>query len=207
MNIESASEIKSLLVVSSPYVIPALLIVCYIIFKLLVNSKRTNSSISAQLSALPEDEYTVLNDIMVKSYTGASQIDHVVVSSHGIFVIEVQNCHGEIVGKDTDQYWTWSTGKEKHRFFNPIRQNHAHIKALEMALNPVGKVPLISIVVFPSDCELASNPLGVLPEDKLLAKIQGYSKNVLTKTQIEVIIATLERANIKSPEERQQYAG
>ncbi len=207
MNIESASDIISLFASSLSYVIPALLIISYAVFKLLMGRKTAKNSVLALLSALPDDEYTVLNDIMIRSYTGASQIDHVVISSHGIFVIEVQDYRGEIVGKDTDQYWTWSTGKEKHRFFNPIRQNHTHIKALEAALESVGKAPFISVVVFPKDCELISEPLGVLHADRLLPKIQGYSKNVLTKTQIEVIAATLERANIKSPEERRQYAG
>ncbi|WMJ83198.1 nuclease-related domain-containing protein [Oscillospiraceae bacterium LTW-04] len=177
------------------------------VFLLLIKTKTKNNSVAALLSTLPKEDYTVLNDIMIKSYTGFSHIDHIVISAHGIFVIETQNYHGNIVGKDTDQYWTWSTGNEKHRFFNPIRQNHSHIKALESTLEPVGKVPLISVVAFPRDCELKSKPPGVLHYNELLAKIQSYTKNVLTRAQIEFIIATLERANIENPEIRKQHAG
>ena len=194
-------------VLSLPYLVPTLMILAFVAFKLAVKNRAKRSSITALLSTLPSDEYTVLSDIMIKSYTGVSQIDYIVVSTHGIFVIETQEYHGNITGKDTDQYWNWSTDKDKRRFFNPIRQNHTHIKAIETVLEPIGKVPLISVVAFPRDCELKSKPLGVLHYDELLAKIQGYNKNALTKIQTEVITATLERANIENPEERKQYAG
>lgn len=37
------------------------------------------------LRRLPEDEYKVLNNLLVQSRFGTTQIDHVVVSVHGIF--------------------------------------------------------------------------------------------------------------------------
>lgn len=192
---------------SWPYLIPALLIAAYAAYKLTAGSRADKSSLAALLDGLPKDAYTVLSDIMIKSYTGASHIDYLVISTHGIFVVHVQQYHGEITGKDTDQYWSWSNGREKQRFFNPIRQNHSHIKAVEMTLETVGKVPLISVVAFPRDCTFKSRPLGVLYYDELPAKIQSYSKNALTKTQAEVAAAILERANIQSPESRKHYAG
>lgn len=208
MGIDYALIIKSFFAsVKGLFLILALLITAYIVTMLLLRNKANRNSVTALLSTLPTKEYIVLNDIMIRSYTGVSQIDHVVISTHGIFVIETQDYHGEIVGKETDQYWTWSTGKEKHHFFNPVRQNHAHIKALETVLEQIGNVPLISVVAFPRDCELKSEPLGVLHYNELLNKIQNYGKNALTKTQAEVIAAILERANIESPEERKQYAG
>ncbi len=209
MGVCSVSTIKSVFLSGEiwPYLIPALILVAYAVYKLVAGDGADKNPVAALLATLPKDEYTVLSDIMIRSYTGASHIDHIVISTHGVFVIHAQKYHGEIAGKDTDQYWTWSQGKEKHRFFNPIRQNYSHIKALETALEAAGKVPLISVVVFPRDCSFKSKPLGVLHYDELLAKIQSYSKNALTRTQTEVIAAILERANISSPEERKHYAG
>ena len=44
------------------------------------------------LSSLDENEYKVLNDVMVRTQNGkTSQIDHIVVSAYGIFVIETKN--------------------------------------------------------------------------------------------------------------------
>ena len=46
------------------------------------------------LRRLPEDEYKVLNNLLVQSRFGTTQIDHVVVSVHGIFVVETKNYSG-----------------------------------------------------------------------------------------------------------------
>ena len=207
MGIGSASIIRLFFtsILRLPYLIPALILVAFFVLVLIKNNAKKNS-VTALLSALPKEDYNILSDIMIKSYTGFSHIDHIIISTHGIFVINTLNYHGEIVGKDTDQYCTFSNVNEKHRFFNPIRQNHGHIKALETVLDPVGKVPLISVVAFPRDCELKSKPLGVLHYDELLAKIESYAKNALTRTQTEVITATLARANIEDTEIRKQYA-
>ena len=46
------------------------------------------------LSKLPESDYIVRNDILLNTEHGTSQIDHVVVSVYGIFVIETKNIRG-----------------------------------------------------------------------------------------------------------------
>lgn len=90
------------------------------------------------LSALPDESYITLNDIMIKSPQGTSPIDHIVISTYGVFVIVPRNYGGWIFGKETDQNWTQTLGKEKHKFYNLIRQNYGHIKALEVLLEPLG---------------------------------------------------------------------
>ena len=45
------------------------------------------------LSKLPEDKYSILHNIMLKTKKGTTQIDYVVVSCYGLFIIEVKfNC-------------------------------------------------------------------------------------------------------------------
>ena len=48
--------------------------------------------------------YQVLDDITIPSINGTTQIDHVVVSPYGIFVIETKNFKGWIFGSDRDKY-------------------------------------------------------------------------------------------------------
>jgi hypothetical protein len=57
-----------------------------------------------QLSRLPSENYRVLNDVVVKTKTGSSQIDHVVISPYGIFVIETKNYKGWIHGREDSEY-------------------------------------------------------------------------------------------------------
>ena len=74
------------------------------------------------LSRLPED-YITFNDLLFKSNGYTVQIDHIVVSPFGIFVIETKGYQGWITGGENSEYWTQTIFKSKHKFYNPIRQN------------------------------------------------------------------------------------
>ena len=61
--------------------------------------------VKSELDKLPKGEYIVLNNIMIKDENGTHQIDHLVLSQFGIFVIEMKNYYGLIKGKDFDNKW------------------------------------------------------------------------------------------------------
>ena len=44
-----------------------------------------------ELKKLPKNKYKLLNNIMVEDEKGTHQIDYVVISKYGIFVIEMKN--------------------------------------------------------------------------------------------------------------------
>lgn len=93
------------------------------------------------------EEYTVFNDVYVPKKSGEmTQVDHVLLSPYGIFVIETKNYSGWIFGQEQQKYWTQTIYNKKSRFYNPILQNNTHIKALRQHLNI--DVPMHSIVVF-----------------------------------------------------------
>ena len=105
-----------------------------------------------ELNKLPT-EYIVLNDIMVSNGESTTQIDHIVVSPYGIFVIEPKHYHGFILGGDTYEKWRQYQGKKYREFHSPTRQNYGHIMALSQQLNlPVDK--FISIVCFTAQVKL-----------------------------------------------------
>ena len=56
------------------------------------------------LSSLPEEEYFVLNDLYLKNGAKTTQIDHIVVSIYGIFVIETKTYKGWIYGDTYKDY-------------------------------------------------------------------------------------------------------
>jgi hypothetical protein len=80
-------------------------------------------------------EFNALHDVMLKTRKGFSQIDNIVVSPYGIFVIEAKNYDGWIFGDQDKKFWiqTFSNGR-KNRFYNPIWQNNGHVKALKDTL-------------------------------------------------------------------------
>lgn len=66
---------------------------------------------------------------------GTTQIDHVVLSRKGIFCIETKNLNGDLKGNVDDKNWLhWNKRGDKNIIYNPIFQNHAHIKHLARVL-------------------------------------------------------------------------
>jgi hypothetical protein len=57
-------------------------------------------SISSILYFLDKSKYKVINNIVLKKDTKTSQIDHIVISDFGIFVIETKNYKGWIIGHE-----------------------------------------------------------------------------------------------------------
>lgn len=103
--------------------------------------------VKLELKKLSNKNYVVLNDIMIKDEYGTHQIDHIVLSNHGIFVIEMKNYYGLITGREYDSKWCQHLGKTKHYFMNPIYQNYGHIKTLSKLLN-IDERYFISIICF-----------------------------------------------------------
>ncbi len=58
------------------------------------------------LFRLPAVDYKILNDVMLRTEYGTTQMDHVVVSCYGIFVIETKNYAGWIIGGENAEQWT-----------------------------------------------------------------------------------------------------
>lgn len=106
--------------------------------------------ISTLLQKLDSTNYLLINDIHIPKKDGStSQIDHILISHKGLFVIETKNYRGWIMGSENSQYWTQVIYKRKERFYNPIWQNSGHIKTLQEFLgDSLDGVPIYSVVVF-----------------------------------------------------------
>ena len=89
--------------------------------------------VTGKLLQLDSSQYKVLNDLLLpsNSHLNTTQIDHVVVSNYGIFCIETKAYQGWIFGEANQEYWTQVIYRHKERFYNPLRQNYAHVKAVE----------------------------------------------------------------------------
>ena len=71
-----------------------------------------------ELKKLPKNKYKLLNDIMIEDEKGTHQIDHIVLSKYGIFVIEMKNYYGLIIGNQYKEKWYQYLGKNKYTFHN-----------------------------------------------------------------------------------------
>ena len=66
-------------------------LILLIIFSKRIKGLVGEKTISTILLLLDKTEYKVINNIVLKSGAGTTQIDHLIISDFGIFVIETKN--------------------------------------------------------------------------------------------------------------------
>lgn len=141
--------------------------------------------------------YRVLGDVTVPSINGTTQIDHVVVSPFGIFVIETKNYNGWIFGNVHDANWTQTIYKNKSRFQNPIRQNYAHVKALE-TITGLEESVFHSMVVFTGSAEFKTPiPDEVCGLADLLQRIKLKGRHVLSPAQLVEASSAIQKGRLQ----------
>ncbi len=132
-----------------------------------------------ELNKLSKKNYIILNDVMIKNNNQTYQIDHIVLSNFGIFVIEMKNYYGFIYGNEYKKIWNQKVGKYKRNFYNPFYQNYGHVKALSNVLN-LPEEFFISIVCFSNQARLKINSKSQIVQlDNLNEVIKTYDKIIL----------------------------
>lgn len=186
-------------------------IICIFIFILIRNSSSVikgrfgEKIVTSILLTLPEDKYKILNDIMLKTDYGTTQIDHIVVSVYGIFVIETKNYKGWITGDEFSEYWTKNMYKRKYQFRNPLKQNYAHVMALKSILN-LSENFFIPIVAFSGNADIKVNTRKpVVYINEIYQAISSYQQEKLRVDDLNRIVDNIYLKNIVSKGDRKQH--
>ncbi|ASW42322.1 nuclease-related domain-containing protein [Clostridium isatidis] len=143
--------------------------------------------------------YKLLSNVMIKRESGTSQIDHILIGKKGVFVIETKDYNGKIYGDQYSKYWMQKLNGRKNTFYNPIRQNYGHIKALEEMLDR--KDIFISLIVFTnkSNIKKIKAEVPVIQLKKLKRFIKKYKSDIyLSKDEISEIYNSINKKNIIS---------
>lgn len=100
----------------------------------------------------------ILRNAYIPYKDGTAEIDIIMITEYGIYVIESKNYSGWIFGSEKQTYWTQSLNKNsKYKFYNPVLQNKTHIKALSEYLN-INMNYFQSYIVFSENSELKKVP-------------------------------------------------
>jgi predicted RNA-binding Zn-ribbon protein involved in translation (DUF1610 family) len=168
--------------------------------------KEGEVSVRIWLKLLPSDQYKVINDLLISSHGHTSQIDHVVVSEYGIFVIETKNYQGWIYGGNYSEYWTQNIFGKKYELRNPILQNQGHVRALKRLLPDVSPDTFIPIVAFSrrATLKLSTNE-PVVYWSSLIREIRSHKTRHLTPEMVQQVYTLLLSSNQVSKEKRKQH--
>lgn len=147
---------------------------------------------------LDKSIYRAVKDITLQLKDGSTtQIDHILVSKYGLFVIETKNMKGWIFGGEHQKQWTQQIFKEKNSFQNPLYQNYKHTKALEEILE-IPSASLTSIIAFVGECEFKTDmPRNVFCGLSYIKYIKSFKEERLNPLQISQTLEKLERKRLK----------
>lgn len=170
--------------------------------------------VARKLTSLNEGKYKVLNDILLQiDNDKTAQIDHIVVSTYGIFVIETKNWNGFITGGRDSYFWSKrNSGNNIEIMKNPIKQNERHIEALKQIFSKyninINKELFYSLIVFvqgqkPKIDDL--NNCSVIPLNDLVKKIHSYNKEILEESQIKELIELIQQENVEDIQTRLEH--
>jgi len=168
--------------------------------------------VSGEIESLigKNSEYRSLHDIILETSDGTTQIDHILISPYGIFVIETKDFKGWIWGDADQKQWTqtlyWNKYKfvyplrqTKYKFQNPLHQNYKHVKAVQNLLNADIKT-IFSIVVFVGDSEFRTlMPYNVIELQDLIPYLRSYTEQFLSAESIETYIEKLRNPGYNAP--------
>ena len=150
--------------------------------------------------------YHLITNVTLPTPSGTTQIDHVIVSRYGIFVLETKAYKGWIFGGEHDAQWTQSIFKHKQRFQNPLRQNYKHTRTLS-DLTGIPHEYFKSLVVFVDDAEFKTTlPANVVRLQGFVPYIKSHATPIIRSEQVpEVVAAIQEWAGTVSDEHKRQH--
>ena len=145
--------------------------------------------------SLSKKLYLRFHDVIIPSQNGSTQVDHILVSPFGLFIVETKNMKGWIFGSESQSHWTQVIYGSKYTFQNPLRQTHRHKKILSKYLG-INESHIQTVVCFVGDStfktELPSNVLS----SSLGSYIKQFKDTVLSDIEIQRICGLL--VNVKT---------
>lgn len=149
------------------------------------------------LSHFGPPDHHLLNHVTLRMEDGTTQVDHILVSRGGVFVIETKDYNGWIFGSERDATWTQLFFPRRFTFQNPIRQNHRHVRAVQYLLDFLPPEAIHSVVVFSGTAEFKTDlPLGVVRLDQLVAFVRERGEAVMSRNRLQFCVGRLETSRL-----------
>ena len=154
---------------------------------------------------LNKSKYHAFHNVLLRMSNDTTQIDHIFVSRHGIFVVETKNMKGRIFGESSQATWTQRLYRSDYPFQNPLRQNYKHTKVLE-ALIDVPEHAIYPVIVFVGRSTFGT----IMPEEvtrgagSLIRYIKSRKRPVLTSKQVQAVTSIIESNRQKATRRTQR---
>lgn len=134
-----------------------------------------------------------MNHITLRVNGRTTQIDHILVSRFGVFVIETKDYKGWLFANEDQAKWTQVLFHWRFRFQNPIVQNRWHVLAVQQLLDFLPPDAIKSAVVFAGDAQFKTAiPHGVFRIPEFIGYVRGHSDEVMSINRVQFCVGRLE---------------
>lgn len=139
-----------------------------------------------------------MNHVTLPMKDGTTQIDHILVSRFGVFVIETKDYKGWIFANENLANWTQVLFKAKFKFQNPILQNFRHVSAVERLLDFLPPGAVKSAVVFTGKAQFKTDiPQGVFCDIAgFINYLREQTVEVMSVNRVQFCVGRLETARL-----------
>jgi hypothetical protein len=142
-------------------------------------------------------DYHLLNHVTLKLKNGTTQIDHILVSRFGVFVIETKDYNGWIFADAKQATWTQVLYRQKFKFQNPIFQNMRHVEALKDTLDFLPSSCIQPLVVFTGSAKFKTvMPPGVFTPSELVKYLRNHTDEAISLNRLQFCVGRIETARL-----------
>lgn len=146
---------------------------------------------------LDPNKFHLLQNVTIPCEEGSMQIDRVLVSRYGIFVLETMNLKGWIFGDVHQKSWIQQIYRNKTKFQNPLHQNGIHVKAFQQLLG-VSNEQIHSLIVFVGKSTFKTEmPENVTREKEYLNFIRSKKDMVLSEYEVHEFISKIKNERLE----------
>ncbi|MFW9715925.1 nuclease-related domain-containing protein [Vibrio parahaemolyticus] len=169
-------------------------------YSISANERKVSNIIELYLDSSSE---VLVNNVTLRLKNGTTtQIDHVLISTKGVFVIESKHYSGWVFGDAKSSKWTQVIHRKKSQFQSPLRQNYKHVKAIEELFDFLPANAVKSIVVFSGGAKFKTHmPINVLYAKDLPVYLSSFSDEILSLNRVQFCLGRLAFARLPETEE------
>ena len=136
--------------------------------------------------SLSSKTYERVHDLIIPSKNGTTQIDHLIISQYGLFIVETKNLTGWIFGAERQANWTQSLYGDKYSFQNPLRQTFRQKKILAEYLG-VPESCINTVIYFVGKCTFKTDLPPNVINGGLGRYIKSFEDPILADQELEMI--------------------
>jgi len=175
----------------------------YRIYRASAFQNRSEALLShAAMTNFRAPDYHLMNHVTLQMNDGTTQVDHILVSRFGVFVIETKDYKGWIFANAKQANWAQVLFKVKFKFQNPILQNFRHVRAVQDLLDFLPPDAVKSVVVFTGEAEFKTEvPKGVFSLSGFIDYLREQTVEIMSINRVQFCVGRLETARLAVSDE------